>query len=275
MVDVRAPPDAAPSFELREPAFIASRPQGVREVAPVSKSGDKSTRPNRVPTGIPGFDELIEGGFEERTNTLLAGYAGTGKTTFSMQFLYNGITLWDEPGVYLSFAESKESIYRHCNSFGWDFYALEKQNMVRHLYYKAHQVNKLLEEGGGTVRDTIAEIGAKRLVIDSITAYGLLFRDDYKQREALLLFFEMLVKWGCTSLIIAEQLTGVVDARAGEIGFLTDGIVSFSYSRSEDDLGSFKRRHTIEILKMRGTDHYNGVAEMLFTKQGLTIKVPQ
>lgn len=226
----------------------------------------------RVPTGIPGFDEMIEGGFEEKTNTLLAGYAGTGKTTFAMQFLYNGARMYNEPGVYLSFAESKESIFRHCLNFGWDFYALEKEGLARHLFYKAHQVNKLLEEGGGTVRDTIAEIGAKRLVIDSITAYGLLFRDDYKQREALLLFFEMLIKWGCTSLIIAEQLSGVVDARAGEIGFLTDGIIQLSYASAEDEVGNHARQHQLEILKMRGTDHYNGVAQMHFMKQGIVIK---
>ncbi|MBM3282124.1 MAG: hypothetical protein FJY86_02165 [Candidatus Diapherotrites archaeon] len=223
----------------------------------------------RVPTGIPGFDDLVQGGFEEKTNTLVAGYAGTGKTTFSMQFLYNGAVQWNEPGVYLSFAESKDSIYNHCLNFGWDFYALEKQGLARHLFYKAHQVNKLLEEGGGTVRDTIAEIGAKRLVIDSITAYGLLFRDDYKQREALLLFFEMLVKWGCTSLIIAEQLSGIVDARAGEIGFLTDGIISFSYAQLEDDVGRKTRQHQLEVLKMRGTAHYNGMVDIQFTKQGL------
>ncbi|MFH0970794.1 MAG: ATPase domain-containing protein [Candidatus Diapherotrites archaeon] len=225
----------------------------------------------RVPTGIPGFDELIDSGFEEKTNTLLAGYAGTGKTTFAMQFLYNGAVKWNEPGVYLSFAESKDSIYSHCLNFGWDFYDLEKKNLSRHLFYKAHQVNKLLEEGGGTVRDTITEIGAKRLVIDSITAYGLLFRDDYKQREALLLFFEMLVRWGCTSLIIAEQLAGIVDVRAGEIGFLTDGIIQFSYSQNENETGQRVRRHQLEILKMRGTGHYNGVAEMVFSKEGLIV----
>ncbi len=226
----------------------------------------------RIPTGIPGFDELVQGGFEEKTNILLGGYAGTGKTTFSMQFLYNGAVQWNEPGVYLSFAESKESIYNHCLNFGWDFYALEKQGLSRHMFYKAHQVNKLLEEGGGTVRDAITEIGAKRLVIDSITAYGLLFRDDYKQREALLLFFEMLVKWGCTSLIIAEQLSGVVDARAGEIGFLTDGILSFSYAQVEDDVGKKIRQHQLEILKMRGTDHYNGMVDMQFTPQGIVCR---
>lgn len=240
------------------------------EIPGVSPTSAKPIR--RIPTGIPGFDELIEGGIEEKTNTLLAGYAGTGKTTFSMQFLYNGAVRWNEPGVYLSFAESKESIFTHCQNFGWDFYSLEQKGMARHLFYKAHQVNKLLEEGGGTVRDTIAEIGAKRLVIDSITAYGLLFRDDYKQREALLLFFEMLTKWGCTSLIIAEQLTGIVDARAGEIGFLTDGILQFSYSQIEQDSGQKIRRHQLEILKMRGTDHYNGVADMQFTKTGLNVK---
>ncbi len=230
---------------------------------------------HRVPTGIKGFDELVEGGFEEKTNILVAGYAGTGKTTFSMEFLYNGITQFNEPGVYLSFAESKESIYRHCLNFGWDFAMLEQQGMFRHQFYKAHQVNKLIEEGGGTVRDTIQEINAKRLVIDSITAYGLLFRDDYKQREALLVFFEMLVKWGCTSLIISEQATDLQDARAGEIGFLTDGIINFYYAKSEDDKGNILRHHKLEILKMRGTAHYNGVVDMDFSNNGVSVKRPK
>jgi len=85
----------------------------------------------------------------------------------------------------------------------------------------------------------------------------------------LLLFFDMLVKWGCTSLIIAEQLTGIQDARAGEIGFLTDGIISFSYAQIEDDVGRRTRQHQMEVLKMRGTNHYNGIIDLQFTKQGL------
>ena len=150
-------------------------------------------------------------------------------------------------------------------------YLLHRYGSYRHLFYKAHQVNKLLEEGGGTVRDTVHEIGAKRLVIDSITAYGLLFRDEYKQREALLLFFDMLVRWGCTSLIIAEQVSAM-DARAGEIGFLTDAIIAFSYARDIDDMGKSTRRHLLEILKMRGTNHYNGIVELKFGNTGMSVR---
>jgi circadian clock protein KaiC len=255
------------SRDYIESIEVPGRPLG--QHGQLSKTGSHGIR--RVPTGIPGFDDLVEGGFENKTNTLLTGYAGTGKTTFSLQFLYNGIMQWNEPGIYLSFAESRESIHRHALNFGWDFDALEKKGSYRHLFYKAHQVNKLLEEGGGTVRDTVQEIGAKRLVIDSITAYGLLFRDEYKQREALLLFFDMLVRWGCTSLIIAEQVSAM-DARAGEIGFLTDGIIAFSYARNMDDVGRSDRRHLLEILKMRGTNHYNGIVELKFGNTGMSVR---
>lgn len=246
------------------------------DIAEVPATIPNSKTPiRRIPTGIPGFDELIEGGLEEKTNTLLQGYAGTGKTTFSLQFLYQGAVQFNEPGVYLSFAESKDSIFRHALNFGWDFYALEQQGLVRHLFYKAHQVNKLLEEGGGAVRDAIQEIGAKRLVIDSITAYGLLFRDEYKQREALLVFFDFLVKWGCTSLIIAEEISTEKEGTAGEIGFLTDGIVLFYYSKVEDENGNIHRKHKLEVLKMRGTNHYNGVMDMHFSKNGVSVAHPK
>ncbi|MFH1442772.1 MAG: ATPase domain-containing protein, partial [Candidatus Micrarchaeota archaeon] len=59
----------------------------------------------RVPTGIPGLDELIEGGFEKGSVILVVGDTGTGKSTFAMQYLYNGATKYKEPGVYLTFEE--------------------------------------------------------------------------------------------------------------------------------------------------------------------------
>ena len=82
--------------------------------------------PGRVPTGIPGMDELIEGGFEQGSTVLLTGGAGTGKTTLALQFLYNGAMEANEPGLFITFEEDKESLYRHTARFGWDFKALEE-----------------------------------------------------------------------------------------------------------------------------------------------------
>ncbi len=228
----------------------------------------KKGKIERVPTGIDGLDELIEGGFEKGSAILLAGSAGTGKTLFGLQFLYYGAVKYNEPGIFISFEEEKESLYRHSISFGWNFEELEKKNLFRVLEYKPHQVEKLIKEGGGPIRDTIREMKAERLVIDSITSYGLLFKDEYSKRQNILKFFDLLHKWGCTSIIISELPPKAAEIKEGSVGFLTDAIISLYYSKEEE---KEIRVHSCEILKMRGTHHTNKLLAVGFEKNGIKI----
>jgi len=223
---------------------------------------------SRVRTGVKGFDELIGGGFERESIVLVVGASGTGKTILSMQFLYKGITEYDEAGVFLSFEEEKDQLYKHANQFGWDFDKLEAQGKFRLLVFKPHQVTKILEEGGGQIRDALAEVGAKRIVVDSITAYGLLFRDEYKRREKVLEFFNLLRKWGVTSLVVCEDSPKDVEEEEGSIGFISDAIVSMYY---DQDSEKGIRIHSLEVLKMRGTKHTNKVCAINFEEKGLTV----
>jgi len=222
----------------------------------------------RVPSGIYGFDELIEGGFEKDSIVLVAGSAGTGKTTFGIQFLYNGAKMYNEPGILISFEESKESYYKHAAEYGWDFKELEKKNLFRVLEYKPHQVGRLLEQGGGPIKDAIQQMGAKRLLIDSITSYSLLFKDEYQQRESILRFFELIRKWGCTSIIISEMSPKEAETAKGSVGFLVDTVISLYYEKKEE---KDVRVHSLEILKMRGTKHTNKVCALNFEKEGIKI----
>ena len=222
----------------------------------------------RVPTGIHGLDALIDGGFEEGSAVLIVGTAGTGKTLFGMQFLYEGAKNHDRPGIYISFEEERSSLYRHSAAFGWDFEALEKKGLFRVLEYKPHQVERLMKEGGGPIRDEIKDMGAKNLVVDSITSYRLLFKDEYQKRENILDFFEMLNRWGCTSMIISELPPKIAEIKETSVGFLTDAIISLYYMKYGK---AAERIHTCEILKMRGTKHTNKVLELKFEKDGLKI----
>ncbi|MFA6064474.1 MAG: ATPase domain-containing protein [archaeon] len=223
---------------------------------------------SRVRTGVKGFDELIGGGFERESIVLLVGASGTGKTILSMQFLYKGIKEYDEPGVLLSFEEERDQLFKHANQFGWDFEKLEKEDKFRLLVFKPHQVTKILEEGGGQIRDALAEVGAKRIVVDSITAYGLLFRDEYKRREKVLEFFNLLRKWGVTSLVVCEDSPKDVEEQEGSIGFISDAIVSLYY---DQDSEKGIRVHSLEVLKMRGTKHTNKVCAVNFEEEGITV----
>lgn len=223
---------------------------------------------SRVKTGINGFDELISGGFERESIVLLVGASGTGKTLFGLQYLYKGASEFNEPGVFISFEEDRESLERHALQFGWDFDRLEKENKFRLVEFKPHQVTKILEEGGGQIRDALAEVSAKRVVIDSITAYGLLYRDEYKRREKILEFFNLLKRWGVTAVVICEDSPSDVEKEQNNIGFISDAIVSLYYEHTQD---KGVRIHSLEVLKMRGTKHTNKVCAVIFESDGITV----
>jgi len=222
----------------------------------------------RVKTGINGFDELIDGGLERDSMVIVVGSAGTGKTLLSMQFLYEGATKYDEPGIFLSFEEGESSLYKHALQFGWDFKKLEDENKFKMLSFKPHQITKILEEGGGQIRDALREIGAKRIVIDSITAYGLLFNDGYKRREKMLEFFNLLRKWGITALVIVEDNPEEIENEEGSIGFISDAVIAMYYQHDEE---KGLRIHSLEVIKMRGTKHTNKLCAINFEENGITV----
>ncbi|HEY9663633.1 MAG TPA: ATPase domain-containing protein, partial [Allocoleopsis sp.] len=78
----------------------------------------------KIRTLIEGFDDISHGGLPVGRTTLVSGTSGTGKTLFAVQFLYNGITLFDEPGIFVTFEESPADIIKNAYSFGWDLQKL-------------------------------------------------------------------------------------------------------------------------------------------------------
>jgi len=222
----------------------------------------------RISSGIPGLDELIEGGFEKGSTIVAIGTPCAGKTTFALQFLYYGITKYNEPGIFITFDESKEALLKHYLEYGWDFEALEKKGEFLVLEYRPHQVNKLLEEGGGIIKDAIKSMGAKRLVIDSVTGYSLLFKDEYQKRESIVDLFELLKKWGTTTLITSEDCTASNNVIAGGVDYLADSIIQLRYESTGKNTS---KQHVLEIIKMRGTKHTNKLCPFSFEKNGLKI----
>ena len=251
---------------IKEPDDLESSRDfsGTRE----KRKGSVKDTMERVPSGIPGMDELVEGGFEKASTIVVVGAAGTGKTIFGLQFLYNGAKEYKEPGLYITFEEPRSAILKHTMQFGFDFEELERKNLFRIMEFRPHQVEKLMKEGGGNIKDTIRGMGVKRLVVDSITAYGLLFKDDYERRENTLNFFDLLRKWGCTSVIISELPPKVAEVKEGSVGFLSDAIIALYYAKKDD---ASTRVHSLEILKMRGTRHTDKVLAMQFEDDGITV----
>lgn len=229
-------------------------------IVPVKKGSDDSeseatmlqeeNEEARVGSGIPGLDELMGGGFERSGTTLVMGDSGSGKTTFLAQFIYNGAVEYDEPGVILSFEEPAASIVKHMKGFGFDFKSLESKGLFSAINYRPHEVKKLVDEGGGLIWDTISSIGAKRLVVDSLTSYAMLFDSVYRAREAELGLFELMRKWNCTTLLSADGLRTETMKITTGMEFLSDGLIQLHHPRYQAT-----RYRAIEVFKMRGIRH--------------------
>ncbi|MFT4326849.1 MAG: RAD55 family ATPase, partial [Candidatus Woesearchaeota archaeon] len=199
---------------------------------------------------------------------LLGGGPGSGKTIFGMQYLVNGTREFNENGVYITFEQDQDEIERLFDEMGWDLEELEKQKKVIILRIDPEQIHKLLEAGGGTLRDSIEGINAKRVVIDSISDFLLLYKTDLDKRTAVTDLFNLLAKMKVTSLIISEQETDPLKHVTSIIEYQVDGVILLYNER----IGHVRQR-ALEIFKMRGTKHAGRILPMVISNNGVSIRV--
>jgi circadian clock protein KaiC len=238
-----------------------SAPSVVRPPAPESAKSEK------VKTDIPGLDSMIGGGFERKSVIIVSGTAGSGKTILSLQFLYNGATNYNEPGLYVTFEEQKETIFKHMLSFGWDFAQLERERKLVFLEYPPHEVDRFISEGA-VIEDMVRDYHIQRVVMDSITSFMLLYNEEYRRRQVFLKTMEILRKWGCTTLLTSEGMgteDGEVKTRFG-VEFLADGLISI-HSIKKGGVKEF----ALEVVKLRGAAHDMRMNLMKITPQGIEV----
>ena len=217
----------------------------------------------RVPTGIKGLDEAMEGGFIKDSINLLAGNPGSGKSIFAMQYLVNGIVRYGEPGVYITLEERKDNLIKNMKNFGWDLEKLEKDGKLSivDLSPSSDFNAKSLSELKNRI---IKKIHAKRIVMDSLTSYFLLFEENPDKREASLNLFDLLSGWGCTSLLVEES--DVEAKRDSYFDFQADCIV-FLYNFKQQEV----RTRAMEVYKMRGSKHSTKTFPLEITDKGIVV----
>jgi len=161
-----------------------------------------------VPSGMEGLDELVGGGLPRGGLIVLAGNPGTGKTISSAQFLYRGCVDYGERGVYASFAEDRETFYHNMKALGFDFERLEKEGRFCFLdlvTVRGEAVSTAVE----LIVGKVAELGAKRLVVDSFSAMAQAFKDPHDARIVLHdIMYRIARSMGCTTILIVEVPPG-------------------------------------------------------------------
>jgi len=220
----------------------------------------------RVSSGILEFDDLIEGGFPSDSMILLIGHPGTGKTTFSSQFLYNRAKKFNEKGIYACFSETKRIFMENMLMFGWDFERLERERLVSVLDLSVTRETGL-QSNLDAIMKKMTQLRANRLVVDSFSAISMALKESIDIRVMTHLLYKFLKKAKCISILVVDQPWGSPYLSEGISEFIADGIIHFeSYFDNED---KFRRR--LRILKMRGTNHSNLPREYEISLEGLQI----
>ncbi len=211
----------------------------------------------RISSGINGLDEMIEGGFPFPSVVLVAGSAGTGKTTFAMKFLTEGAKKGEQGLFFTTLSEPTQWMLRYASQFDFikkDYFGNEIQYEDMGLLLQREGYEELLD----FIDDKIAEVMPQRIVIDPITVVGAFFEKDYR-----LFLFELtnlLKNWQAVTVLTGEVKPG--EPYPAQISYAVDSVVLLSMMEEEG-----VRRKYLEVLKMRGTNHIAGRQPLTITSE--------
>jgi len=222
----------------------------------------------RVKTGIDGLDEMLNGGFPRTHTIVVMGSFGTGKTTFCLQFLNEGLKN-GEKGIYITLEEDERSIIEDAKSFGWDLKsAIDSKNLVV-VKLEPTDAKTTISRIKSELPDFIKSFGAKRIVIDSISLLNMLFESEHEKRTNLFNLAQMIKKTGATCIMTAEvKDNNPLASRDGLIEYTADGVISLQYEESPD---KGEIRLTLRILKMRRIGHSRRVKPYSITNRGIEV----
>ncbi|MHB1416492.1 MAG: ATPase domain-containing protein [Chloroflexota bacterium] len=230
----------------------------------------ESRRPEperRASTGLAGLDEMLGGGIPEGDAALIAGPSGSGKSVFATQFIAEGVKR-GEPGVIAVFEEHPFEYQQRALSLGFDLEAMVRQGRLRVINLRPLDLS--VDETLHELVLSVHEIGAKRVVIDSLSGFELAlaptFRADF--RESLYRLVGILTGQGVTVLMTMEVVEdfGQLRFTAHEVSFVTDDIVLQRYVEVEGEL-----RRVISVIKMRRSDHSKALREYQITSHGIVV----
>jgi KaiC/GvpD/RAD55 family RecA-like ATPase len=238
-----------------------------------------------MPTGVVGLDELISGGFPRGRVILVLGGPGTGKTIFASQFLYKGISRHGENGIFVSLDEGKNHFCSEMLKFGWDFkkaeeegkflfvdatrlsrVAMLKEKMMKEetssLRGKELQIDRLVEE----LQEKIQQIGAKRVVLDTLASLFYRFSDPIERRTAGVDLIEALSDINVTTIVTTELSYLGLERNLMDEEFLVHGVIMMQTLFS----GGTTTR-ALQVEKMRGTNVNPNLVPYTIDKNGIEV----
>ena len=225
----------------------------------------------KSPTSIQGLDEITGGGLPKGRPTLICGGAGCGKTLFAMEFLVRGATLYNEPGVFISFEETEKELTANVASLGFDLDRLvaQKKIWLEHIRIERGEIEQSgeynLEGLFVRIHHAVESIGAKRVVLDTIESLFSWLPNPLILRVELRRLLNWLKRKGVTTIITAERGEGSL-TRHGLEEYVSDCVILLDHR--VNDQSSIRR---LRIVKYRGSTHGTNEYPFLIDEDGFSV----
>jgi len=226
---------------------------------------------HKCPTGITGFDEITGGGLPQNRITLICGGTGSGKTLLGLDFLINGATTYSEPGIFMSFEETEEELYKNVASLNLDLQGLVSHKKLL-LEYVLLERRDMQDKGDFNLEGlfirlehAIDSIGAKRVVLDSTESLFAGVTDAGILRLEIKRLFRWLKDKHVTAIVTGELGSGSY-TRHGLEEYISDCIILLD-NRVREEIAT--RR--IRVIKYRGSNHGTNEYPFVIAKEGLSV----
>ncbi|PSQ47183.1 circadian regulator CirA [Halobacteriales archaeon SW_7_65_23] len=218
-------------------------------------------------TGIDGLDEILNGGIVRNSTTLVSGNPGAGKTILGLQYIYNGVELYDEKGIFLSFEENADDLQEAAESIGLENWGQHVEDGTIKVYDK----QELLRENdfSSSLELLLGDLdneSYEQLVLDSLTMFQLFFDNEREQRTYLLKFTDILSENNLTTLMTNEQGTVFPETEVGLENFLTDGNIFLLQTPTESGVNRY-----LWVAKMRKKNIDTDIFPMEIRQGGITV----
>lgn len=228
----------------------------------------RETPSGRASTGVPGLDEMMDGGIPVGDSVLVAGPSGSGKSVLATQFIAEGAK-HGEAGVLVVFEEHPKEYLHRADGLGFHLREMIEAGTLEALYLRPLDLSP--DETLHEIRAAVNRVGAKRVVIDSMSGFELAlaptFRADF--RESLYRLVGALTGIGITVLTTMEVTQGQDELRftPNVISFLADDLISLRYVEVEREL-----KKVAAVVKMRGSQHSKAYREYEITDTGFVVR---
>jgi len=236
-----------------------------------SRVAHRSQTLPKAPTGIAGLDEITGGGLPRGRPTLVCGTAGCGKTLLAMEFLARGALEYDEPGLFVSFEETADELTANVRSLGFDLEEAIRDKKLSIDFVRV-EPSEIEETGDYDLEGlfvrlgfAIEEIGAKRIVLDTLESLFGGFENEAVLRAELRRLFRWLKDRGLTALITAERGDGQL-TRQGLEEYVSDCVLLLDH-RVVDQRSTRRLR----VVKYRGSAHGTNEYPFLIGESGISV----